>query len=334
MVTRDDICAALNGERRDIAPPAVFTQTGTIEQMQSCGAAWPEANYDAAKMAKLSMQLSKQYGFVTAKIPFCLTVETERIGCEIDKGDSDRQPATIGSEYQGMGCIPDVPDFISADEFVSGGRCVVIREAAEIIRKENEDLFLVTGSVDPFTVAYQTVGVEDFLVGMMMEPDKAEAWVKAITPLLVENVKLLSEVSDDVQIVAEASSEILPPENFSTILGDPVSKMISSIGCYSTVHSCGDTSDVIEGLASLGEDGLSVETTFDAEGILEQLRGKTNLIGGIPAVDLLMQGTPEDIVSTAKKCSDMGYAIIAPECGVPPQTSGANLQALARYWEY
>lgn len=331
MTTRDEIQAALEGEKSDMAPPAVFTQTGTVEQMKACGASWPEANFDAGLMAELSVQLSRQYGFVTAKVPFCLTVETERLGCDIDRGTPGRQPSTVDSRYRGNGCIPDVPDFMSPGEFVSGGRFVTVRDAAERIRKEHPELFLVTGSLDPFTVAYQTVGVEDFLIGLMMEPDKAEAWVNAVTPLLVENAKLLSEVSDDVQIVAEASSELLPPENFDTIVGNPVKKMVSSVKCFSTVHSCGETYEVLESLASLGEDGLSVETTHDPSGVYETVNGKTNLLGGIPAVGMLMQGTPEEIRGTARLYSEIGYSIIAPECGVPPETPGENLIALADY---
>ena len=37
MNTRDEIIEALKGNRGDTAPPAIFTQTGTVSQMDNCG---------------------------------------------------------------------------------------------------------------------------------------------------------------------------------------------------------------------------------------------------------------------------------------------------------
>ena len=329
MNTRTEIFEAMDGRRGDSAPPAVFTQSATVSQMTP-DASWPEAVFEADKMAELSLQLSRRYGFATAKVPFCITVETERAGAVIDGGSGDRQPAVVDSPYY-SDVFPDVPDFLPPEEFVSGGRCPVVREAAELIRKRNDDLFLVTGTVDPFTVAYQLVGVENFLVGIMMEPDKAQAWVDALTPHIVENAKRLSEVSDDVQIIAEASEEILPPEYFEGIIGEPVRKVVSAVKCYSTIHSCGETGSVLEELASLGETGLSVETVSDPEEIYEKLSGKVRLLGGVSPVSGLMQGTPDEVRASARRYSEIGYDLITPECGVPPTTPDENLLALAHY---
>ena len=334
MNPRDEIIEALKGNRGDTAPPAIFTQTGTVSQMDNCGSCWPEANFDAAKMAELSLQPSRMFGFATAKVPFCLTVETERFGADLNPGEKGAQPSVARSPFFSEEEIPDVPEFMSPAEYVAGGRCAVVCEAAAKIRREHPELFTIAGCTDPFTVSYLLTGIDNFLMGLLMDPDRCDAWVSTITPHLCEYVKVLSDNADDVQIIAEASSEIMPPENFDHFVAEPVRKLISAAKGFTTIHSCGETSEVLENLAGLGEDGLSVETYTGPEEIFERVSSKVRLLGGIPAVPLLYQGKPEAIIANAKRYSDIGYALITPECGVPPMTSDANLRALAQYREF
>ena len=55
MNTRQEIVDVFDGRpSSDCPPPAVFTQTGTVDQMRSCGAGWPEANFDIDRMVGLS----------------------------------------------------------------------------------------------------------------------------------------------------------------------------------------------------------------------------------------------------------------------------------------
>ena len=333
MNTRDEIIEALKGDRGDMAPPAIFTQTGTVAQMDNCGCSWPEANFDAAQMAELSIQPSRMFGFATAQVPFCITVESSRFGADLNPGEKNAQPSVAGSPFFSEVEIPDVPEFMSPDEYVSSGRCAMVIEAAAKVRKEHPELFTIAGCIDPFSVSYLLTGVDNFLMGLLMDPDRCDAWVSAITPHLTEYVKVLSENADDVQIIAEASSEIMPPECFEQFVAVPVRKMVSAAKGFTTIHACGETSDVLEDLAGLGEDGLSVESINGAEEIYERVSGKVRLIGGIPPVSMLLQGKPDAIVANAKRYSDLGYALITPECGVPPMTPNANLEALAHYRE-
>ena len=333
MTTRDEIIDALEGKRGDAAPPAIFTQTGTVGQMEACGSHWPEANFDAEKMIKLALQPADMFGFATVKIPFDITIIPEIMGCEIQEGKGDRQPAVSGSPWRNDDMmVPEVPDIISPDEFLTKGRCPLMLEAATKIKSRREDLFLITGMEDAFSTAYQMCGMETFLVGAMMDPDLCLSWVKAIVPCLNAYAKALSEVSDDVQMIIEAAADIAPPEMFYQFTKDSATEIVSNIkDSFSTIHTCGDTSEVVADIAKMGENGLSVESFLDYDAIVQKVDGNTNLIGGIPPVDHLFGSTPEVIVKDAWKASDAGYAIIAPECGVPPHTPNENLQALASY---
>ncbi len=335
MNTKDEIADALGGQRTGAAPPAIFTQSGTVSQMDACGACWPEANFDAEKMAELAMQPAELFGFASARVPFDINIASEIVGCTIDKGRKDSQPAVTGSPWRtGDITIPEVPDIISPEEFLEGGRCPVIQDAARIIRSRREDLFLIAGMEDALFAASQMVGMETFLMGSLMDPGRCKCWVDALVPCMKAYAGALSEVADDVQIIVGASTDIMPPEMFHLLTEDSASKIIGSVrDSFSTVHCCGRTFEVMEDLASLGEDGLSVESFQDYETVIEKTCGKVSLIGGIPPVAHLMLKTPDAIIRDAWRSSDAGYSIIAPECGVPPYTPNENLLALARYRE-
>lgn len=330
MNTREEIIDALSGQGPQTSPPAVFTQTGTVEQMESCGCPWPDAIFNPDKMARLSLQMHRQFGFATAKVPFCLTAECEALGCTIGECRIDRQPAVVGSPYRNEEGIAEPPELMDPDEFVQCDRIMTVRSASEMIYNTGE-VFTIGGCVDPMIAAMQMTGAEDFILGTILDPESCLKWITSLTPLFIEEVKMLSECTDDVQIVAMSDTEVLPAREFDRFVGAPVSRMISDAAGFTTIHSCGSTLPVIEKLSSLGETGLSVETHSDPEGFLEKTSRKVKLMGGISPVKTLLMGRPQDVVDSARVYSELGYPLITPECGVPPRTPSENLQVLSGY---
>lgn len=332
MNTKEELVAALNGEQRELPPPAVFTQTATLSQMEAAGCGWPEANFDSAQMVRLARQLHRQFGFAVARVPFCLTVEAERLGCTVDPGARNRQPMVRATPYCSGELPEEVPALPAPDEYVAGGRLAVVRAAAEQLRREEPDVLIVASMVDPFALSCHLLGTENLLMGLMLTPDLAAAWPAAVEPLQCAYAAALAEVADNVVMITEGESDILPPDQFDTFIGAHAPHVVRAMkGAFSTVHCCGDTSEVREKLAGLGETCLSIETHTDPEGILAQLGGKVRLAGGIKPVDVLLQGTPDGIRQAARHYAALGYPLITPECGVPPQTPDANLRALADY---
>lgn len=332
MNSKEEIINALNGERSGMAPPAVFTQTGTTAQMAACGASWPEANYDPDKMMALALQFSKTSGMPIVRIPFDLTAPAEMFGCTLDEGACDRQPAVRGSPYE-TGEVGEVPDLLSPEEFVSGKRCAMMIDVAEKLHTSDPDLMVVTSAIDPECLAEYLVGTETYIMGTFMDPDACEKWVSAVTPHIVAYSKALSEFSDHFTCITGGPEDLMPPELFDRFITPYTSQVFGNLknGCSSNAHICGETKNIIDKIIALGPTAISIETQYDPQGIYDRYHGKTRLMGGLDAVADMMQGTPENIVRKARMYSDIGYDLIAPECGLPPQTSDENLKALAGY---
>lgn len=332
MNTKQEIVDAINRENNGTAPPALFTQTGTTEMMSACGSYWPEANYSEDAMIKLALQPSELFGFATARIPFDMTAEAERLGCEISGGDGARQPSVSNSPWR-TGEVGDVPDLMPVDEFLSGGRPATYIRTAERIAKEHPDLFLTSCTIGPVELAGLLVGFEEFIMGTFMNPDGVENWVKKMTPYQCAYAKALSEASDNVFVITEGAEDVIDPETFGTFTPCEGQVFTNIKDSFSTAHVCGITDNILEKLAELGSTILSVESHGDPQSVYDRVGDKVVLAGGVGAINTLMQGTPEDIKAAARKAAEVGYPVIMSECGVPPQTPNINLEALARYRE-
>ncbi|MBR2255181.1 MAG: hypothetical protein IJ856_05150 [Candidatus Methanomethylophilaceae archaeon] len=228
--------------------------------------------------------------------------------------------------------LMDPPDLIPVDEFVSGGRVGMYVEVAERLSKSRPDLFVTSGMVGPMLVASLLTGMENYLMGLLTCPDRCLKWVKMTAPYQYAYAKALSEVSDNVFVITEGSEDTQPKGLFDTFVRPFHTKLHQRVReSHSTVHSCGETRGILEDLASLGSTALSVETGWDPQAVYDRVSRKVVLVGGIQPVRCLLQGNPEDVVSSARRYADIGYPVIAPECGVPPMTPNANLAALAGY---
>ena len=331
MNTKQEIVDALNRENKGDAPPALFTQTGTVAQMDACGSSWPEANYQIDKMIDLALQPSKLYGFATVRIPYDITSQAERLGCTVQEGSRSTQPAVVASPWS-TGDFMEPPDFMSPEEFISGGRVALYLEAAERISKEHPELFLTSCMIGPQSVAAYLVGMENFLMGLFMDPDTMLKWVTAVAPHQYAYAHELSVRSDNVMVIVEGAEEVTPSECLDSFVIPFETELFKHIDeSFSLVHTCGETRKVLKVLASLGETILSVESRGDPQHIVDEVGDKIILAGGVDPVVTLLLGTPEKIRESAWEANRAGYQIIMPECGVPPATCHENLKALADY---
>ncbi len=331
MNSKEEIVAAMNREG-DTHPPAIFSQSGTVPMMEACGSHWPDANFEIDRMVRLALQPSELMGFATARVPFDITAEAERLGCTIYPGSGYAQPSVNGSPYRAAEYVEEPPELMPLEDFLSGGRVRLYIDAAAKISNEHPELFVTSGMAWPSLTASFLTGMENFLMGLVMCPDLCLKWVKTIAPYEYAFAEALSEASDNVFIVTAGSEDTEPAELFDTFVTPYHTKLHSHIReSFSTVHSCGETRKVLEKLASLGATALSVETSWDPQQVFDRVSDRTVLVGGVPPVKCLLLKSPADIRESARKYAEIGYPVIAPECGVPPMTPNENLAALAHY---
>lgn len=69
MNSRERVMEALSGDRPEVPPVAIFTQSATESMMEATGARWPEAHTDPERMAALGCAQAELFGFEAVRVP-------------------------------------------------------------------------------------------------------------------------------------------------------------------------------------------------------------------------------------------------------------------------
>ncbi len=98
------------------------------------------------------------------------------------------------------------------------------------------------------------------------------------------------------------------------------------------VHICGKTKPIWSYLSDLGMPSFSVDNCEDLQELKEAVGDRMMILGNVPPVDVLKNGTIDDVIHSVQqcliKCSDspMGY-MLAVGCQIPVGTPIENLRA-------
>lgn len=330
---KERVLAALGKESVDRPPVSIFTQSATLSQMDRLGIRWPEANYDAEKMAMLGAG-QIHYGFESIRVPFCMTVEAERLGCGIKQGTDRSTPSVcnpIGKDAERW------DDFFrnlpSSDEFTSSGRTSTVINAVRIASKKHGESYpVIAGSLGPFTLTCQLIGIENTILGTLMRPDDVKKTTKTLLPLLEGYYSRLCEAEADVVMVGDgvAGPDIIPPNEYWHFSGEYTKDILASIDRPVALHICGDATEILKKMADTGASGLSIEEKVDPSVAVSVVGNRVALIGNVGVVSPLLNGTPEKCTIATRKVMDSGFDVIAPGCGLSALCRDENLEAMVK----
>ncbi len=328
ITPKDRVLSALRGEKTDRVPVSCMTQLGLIEAMEQTGARWPEAHHDAAKMATLGSSLYKLAGLEAARIPFCLTVQAENFGCQVEFGTVDSTPGVRKAAFSTL------EEVRFPDNFLGRNRIPTMLEATKILHKEHPELPIIIGIEGVFTLAGHLMGIENLLKWSIKSRDSISKVLEFTTRANIEYSKALIDAGADVICVADptASPELLSPRDYAFFIKPRLREVADAVrgkGALSVLHICGNVTRIVKDMAESGFDGLSVEEKIDLAKARELIGApRPALIGNVAAAKSMFTGKPEDVVQEAKKSLAAGANILAPGCGMAPRTKLENVRAL------
>jgi [methyl-Co(III) methanol-specific corrinoid protein]:coenzyme M methyltransferase len=322
---RNEVISAIKGESTGRIPVTCVTQVGLVEAMTSTGAAWPEAHTDPAKMAKLGASLWELTGLETARIPFCLTVQAEALGCRVEFGRIDRTPGVAATPFKGVSEVAIPSDYLAR------GRIPVVLEAAKELKREWGDrLPVVAGIEGIFTLAGHLMGIERLMMMLMKTPAEVSALLEKTREANVLYSRALFGAGADIVCLCEpsASPELISPKMFDEFVKPKLKEYSMSVGGLKVLHVCGKAGSIIDSMADAGFDALSVEEKVDIAEAKKAVRGRARLIGNVSTARTMLRGNPQSVKEEAKKAISAGVDILAPGCGLAPRTPLANVKAL------
>lgn len=324
---KDRFLDVLKGKAVDKVPALSVTQTGTLELMEKSGAAWPEANFNADKMADLALAAHKFAGLEAVRYPFCLTVLSEAMGCSINQGRCDVQPFPRTRPF-----AEDAENLELPSDLTDRGRIPLLVDVTSTLRKRvGEEVPLIAGIEGPASLASRLLGTYNFLTWVMKKPELIRRCLEVTGTACSEYSAVLSEAGADAVCIVDgiAGPDMLDPKHLASLIKPEYEHFYRVGKGMKLIHICGNSTSILKMLSECGFNGISIEEKVTDLPAAKKLIGKkVSLIGNLSSSGVLLTGTCEEVKNEAKKCLEGGIDILAPGCGIAPRTPLANLRAL------
>ncbi|WMW26363.1 methylcobamide:CoM methyltransferase MtbA [Methanolobus sediminis] len=324
---KERLSRALTGQSVDRMPAVCVTQTGTVEQMEACGAFWPEANSDAEKMATLAEAGHTVVGFEAVRVPFDITAEAEFFGCEIKDGTMEQQPSVVGHVVK---TVEDIEKLKGYD--LDHGRIGVVCDAIKILADKYADELPIMGSmIGPFSLA-QHINGDEWFMAIFTDEAFGLALMEFTTDFCVAYAQKMVENGADTMVIIDptASYQLIGAEFYEKFVVPFHKKIIDAmheVNVPVVLHICGDTTQGLALMESSGVDAISVDQNVDAAAAVANVE-KAVIVGNLDPVNMLWNQTPETIREQSQKVIDAGIGLLAPGCGTVSKTPTVNLQAM------
>ncbi len=328
MTSRERVLAMLRREPMDRVP-VISGSTMVAEYIKKSGGVFPDFHHDAEMMVNAASLMHTDAGVDNIVMPFGMFVESIALGLEVKMGRIDIQPSVKGF-FEKPGDVDLDPDKFLADPYVRA-----TLEATERAKERFPDAAITPFLVGPVTLAGYLMGVQNLAnlsCKSLYHDDIMEEMIEWFSQALEINriyARACIEAGADVLYYSDASASpnLLLPDFYYQV-GVPaeieLGEFIHKLGCPWELHICGDTTPIIEGMATTGADCLSVEQAVDMKEVV-RIAGKVPVVGNVTPL-LMIDGTEEQIREETMKGLDGGAKASMLGCGTPPLSSPERLK--------
>jgi [methyl-Co(III) methanol-specific corrinoid protein]:coenzyme M methyltransferase len=313
-------------------PPVTCTggmmNSAIVEIMQQTGNTLPAAHFDAQRMAALAQDVQSLTGFENIGVPFCMTVEAELLGSQIDYGTLACEPKIVREVF------PSINDVVYADveTLARSGRMNVVVDTAHRIAAVNPDAPVIASLTGPISTAASIVDPMVFYKSLRKDPAGAHQVLDYVTRLLSAFAKrLLPEQGATVIAVGapSATGEILGPAMFGQFAVRYLNQFadnVHALGFSLIIHICGDLKRVRHLLPKLHCDALSTDAMVNLVSFKAEYPQVTTM--GNLSTYSLQWSAPQKICSVTRNLVASGIDIISPACGLSTSTKLESIRAM------
>jgi [methyl-Co(III) methanol-specific corrinoid protein]:coenzyme M methyltransferase len=277
-------------------------------------------------MLALATAMREASGFDSIAMPFCMTVEAERYGAVVEMGTRTAQPRVRGVTFEPEGEweLPE-PDWRE-------GRAGVLLRALENARAAGVDALRIGNVVGPFTLLGTLTDPLKMLRWTRRRPERLKGCIERLSEDVTRFAVMQAEAGADSVCIAEptATGEILGGRLFREYVVGPLNRIAEGVrraGARVIVHVCGDARAIEEGLFEVAADAVSFDSMVDIVGVAK--RGAPWRVMGNVSPFVLEAGPAERVRETARRLVEGGVKLVAPGCGIVPETPVAHLRAMS-----
>ncbi len=341
---RDCVAAALKHEKTDRTPVNNFVLATAAH---SAGISVDAARWDPKISAKVAVDhaVKTKSDFVKpvldSQIPF------KDLGMEVRFPEND-----YGQIVKPIAETEEQIDALAIFDAGKASECpnfhhTFVEALEETARILPEDIHICGLSWGPITSSGYIMGVENMVMGMLMEPETVKKLVSKVTGMVSSMQTRMIEAGATLMWMADptSSEDLISPDMFGEFSKPYITKVVKDVNNMDRsvptfVHICGRTLKVLEQMPETGADCLSFDHAVDPSAAKKTAGNRISIMGNVDPVQVMMMGNPE---SVTKACYDVieaagqeGGFILAPGCETPITTSDENILAMGEaartYW--
>ena len=294
--------------------------------MLKSGCFWPEAHTDPEKMAGLTFALNEAGGFENYGVPFCMTIEAEAMGAEVNMGSLLCEPHVVDSPLTSVEQL----ELLKPID-VNSGRVKVTLDAIKILKAKNTDVPIIGNLTGPVSTAGTLVDMSILMKAFNKKPAESEKLMAFIVENLVVYAKAQVAAGADVLCISEPSGtgEILGPEKFENYTIKYVNQVLDAVDVpVKIVHICGKLKRVYPIIPDLHYDIFSFDAIVPIMEIKAMIPEMT-VMGNVSSF-ALGEVSPEKVERMVTLAMNKGAEVVAPACGLSTTTPLVNIQTMVK----
>ena len=316
-------------DRPPVICPGGMMNAAIVEIMNSTGHTLPMAHHDDRLMSSLAKNVQNQTGFENFGIPFCMTVEAEVLGSEIDYGSLECEPKIQKEKYFNTGDVAFKPVSVMG----KNNRVIAITQSISYLSQQYSDIPTIGSITGPISTSASLVDPMQFLKQLRKDRLNSHKVINYVSDHLIEYARLMIEGGATAISIADptATGEILGPKMFEEYAVPYLNKIIDAVhdlGKPVIVHICGKMDPVIKKVALIRADAISVDAFVSLKNIKLQIPEAVTM-GNVSTIALEFSN-PDKIVTMTERLLNDKTNIIAPACGLSTSTPLINIKAMTQ----
>lgn len=297
-----------------------------VDVQKAHGHVLPRAHSDVDEMSALAYDVHDMTGFENFGIPYCMTIEAEVLGSEINFGTIECEPKIQKERYARAADV----DFLPLGSMEKNYRVGTVVSSIDKLSKKYPDVPVIGSLTGPVSTAASLVDPMRFLKDLRKDKENSHKVIDYVTNHLIEFAGLMVENGVTVISIADptATGEILGPRMFKEYAVPYLNKLIDAIhgmGVPAIMHICGKMDSVIDYAAQIHDNALSVDAFVNLPNIKKKYDYITTM-GNLSTI-LLQDADQSAISRRAEQLVNYKINIMAPACGLSTSTPLENIQA-------
>jgi len=333
MTSLERCQAVLKGQVADRIP--VVPQSFMLAA-ETAGIKIGELPHNPDKMVEAHLVCQKKYGYDGIVIDFDDATLAEACGAKVIFRDDE--PAIVDESKPLLTDLEKIDELVLPDPEKDGRLAVWLEATQKLVDKVGSDVFIM-GRADqgPFTLATLLRGAQQFMMDLVLEdPDLIRKLINYTREAGTIFAKAMKDVGAHATSIGDAYAgpSLISPEMFREFVLQPeiiMTKEVQDYGIPFSIHICGNTSVIVEDMATTGAKILELDSQVDFGWARKLVPRETILMGNINPSDPLVFGdskaVDKAVFDLIQQTKGKGL-FISSGCAMGRNTPSANFVAM------